>query len=177
MERRLLWSWVVDSSRPCPGTVLIVADDDDDMRSAVAEALRIEGYLVSEAHDGAELIAMIDEGSVKPDIIVADIKMPRLSGFGVLQALSSTQAVRPRRPADGRVQRQTCDRCPACEPRRPSLDRPRTDRGRSRHWLRRGGVDARYALTYECARGPPVARPVLSEAAWTPPRTKITICG
>jgi FixJ family two-component response regulator len=78
----------VDSSRPCPGTVVIVADDDDDMRSAVAEALRIEGYLVSEAHDGAELIAMLDDGSVRPDIIVADIKMPRLSGFGVLQALT-----------------------------------------------------------------------------------------
>jgi two-component system response regulator PilR (NtrC family) len=67
---------------------VIVADDDDDMRSAVAEALRIEGYLVSEAHDGAELIAMLDDGSVRPDIIVADIKMPRLSGFGVLQALT-----------------------------------------------------------------------------------------
>ena len=67
---------------------MIVADDDDDMRSAVAEALRIEGYLVSEAHDGAELIAMLDDGSVRPDIIVADIKMPRLSGFGVLQALT-----------------------------------------------------------------------------------------
>ena len=68
---------------------MIVADDDDDMRSAVAEALRIEGYLVSEAHDGAELIAMLDQGSVRPDIIVADIRMPRLSGFGMLQALNS----------------------------------------------------------------------------------------
>jgi len=67
---------------------VIVADDDDDMRSAVAQALRIEGYVVSEAHDGAELMAMLDEGSVRPDIIVADVKMPRLSGFGVLQALT-----------------------------------------------------------------------------------------
>jgi DNA-binding response OmpR family regulator len=66
---------------------VIVADDDDDMRAAVAEALRMEGYLVSEAYDGAELIAMIDEGSVTPDIIVADVKMPRLSGFGMLEAL------------------------------------------------------------------------------------------
>jgi DNA-binding NtrC family response regulator len=67
---------------------VIVADDDDDMRSAVAEALRIEGYLVSEAHDGAEIMAMLDEGSARPDIIVADIRMPRLSGFGMLQALN-----------------------------------------------------------------------------------------
>ena len=75
------------SSRPCPGTVVVVADDDDDLRSAVAEALRVEGYVVSEARDGAELIEMLDQGSVLPDVIVADVKMPRLSGFGVLQAL------------------------------------------------------------------------------------------
>ena len=76
------------SSSPPPGTVVIVADDDDDFRSVVAEALRIEGYLVSEAHDGVELIEMLDKGTVSPDIIVADIKMPRLSGLGILRTLA-----------------------------------------------------------------------------------------
>ena len=79
---------VVLPSGPPPGTLVIVADDDDDLRSVVAETLRMEGYLVSEAHDGAELIEMLDAGSVSPAVIVADVKMPRLSGLGVLEALA-----------------------------------------------------------------------------------------
>ncbi len=75
------------SSRPPPGTLVLVADDDDDLREVVAYALRAEGYLVREAHDGAELIEMIGAGA-SPNIIVADVKMPRLSGLGVLRALS-----------------------------------------------------------------------------------------
>jgi DNA-binding NtrC family response regulator len=68
--------------------VVVVADDDDDFRSLVAEVLRADGYLVSEAHDGAELIEMLDEGSVSPDVIITDVKMPRLSGLAVLEAFN-----------------------------------------------------------------------------------------
>jgi DNA-binding NtrC family response regulator len=67
---------------------VVVADDDDDLRSIVAEALRFDGYLVSEAHDGAELLEMLDTGAVSPDVIVTDVKMPRLSGLAVLEALN-----------------------------------------------------------------------------------------
>ena len=79
---------VVLPSGPPPGTLVIVADDDDDLRSVVAETLRGEGYLVSEAHDGVELLEMLDAGSMSPAVIVADVKMPRLSGLGVLRALA-----------------------------------------------------------------------------------------
>jgi FixJ family two-component response regulator len=75
-------------SGPPPGTVVVVAEDDDDVRSLVAEALRVAGYIVNEAHDGAELIAT--SGLTVPSSImaVADVRMPRLSGLGVLEALN-----------------------------------------------------------------------------------------
>jgi two-component system response regulator (stage 0 sporulation protein F) len=75
------------NGRP-PGSVVVVADDDDDFRSILAEVLRADGYLVSEARDGAELIEMLDRGSVSPAVIVTDVKMPRWSGLEVLEALN-----------------------------------------------------------------------------------------
>lgn len=74
-----------------PLTVL-VADDDEDMRSLVVEALRLDGYQVVEARDGAELLdylrgALADPTHARPDVVVTDVLMPKLSGLGVLDAL------------------------------------------------------------------------------------------
>jgi DNA-binding response OmpR family regulator len=70
---------------------ILVADDDDDMRALMVNTLRSDGYAVVEAHDGAELLEILrdalEDVGVRPDIVITDIKMPRLSGFGVLQAL------------------------------------------------------------------------------------------
>jgi CheY-like chemotaxis protein len=68
-------------------TSVLVADDDENMRSLVAEALRHDGCVVREAHDGVEVLELLDDSSLLPDVIVIDVKMPRLSGLGVLYAL------------------------------------------------------------------------------------------
>jgi CheY-like chemotaxis protein len=77
-----------------PLTVL-VADDDEDLRSLVAAILRAEGHRVVEAHDGAELLDRLRgalEGSdVHPDVVLTDVLMPKLSGLGVLDALRRAQ--------------------------------------------------------------------------------------
>lgn len=74
---------------------VIVADDDDDMRALVVETLRGEGYTTREACDGAELLDMLrdalDNPLKRPDLLVTDVKMPRLSGLGVLDALRRAQ--------------------------------------------------------------------------------------
>src|ERR1019366_8419115 len=73
-----------------PLTVL-VADDDEDMRSLVAETLRGDGYRVNEARDGAELLdhlrTSLEDPAACPDVVVTDVLMPKLSGLGVLDAL------------------------------------------------------------------------------------------
>jgi CheY-like chemotaxis protein len=69
------------------GTTVIVADDDENMRSLVAEALRHGGCVVREARDGLEVLELIEDPTFRADVILIDVKMPRLSGLGVLNAL------------------------------------------------------------------------------------------
>jgi DNA-binding response OmpR family regulator len=74
-----------------PSIVVLVADDDEDMRSLVRETLHADGCTTIEARDGGELLEMLRDGleepSLCPDVLVTDVKMPRLSGLGVLDAL------------------------------------------------------------------------------------------
>jgi two-component system response regulator AtoC len=72
--------------------VVMVADDDDDFRTVLVAALQAEGHSTIEAHDGQELLealARTQDGSVslRPDVLITDVKMPKLSGLGVLEAL------------------------------------------------------------------------------------------
>lgn len=69
----------------------MVADDDEDMRALVVATLQAAGCRTREACDGAELLELLDGGlddaADPPDVLVTDVKMPRLSGLGVLDAL------------------------------------------------------------------------------------------
>jgi CheY-like chemotaxis protein len=75
--------------------VVVVADDDDDMRALVTATLRADGHSTLEARDGQELLELLDqaldEPDLRPDVLVTDVKMPRLSGLGVLEALRQAQ--------------------------------------------------------------------------------------
>ena len=75
----------------CEHLVVLVADDDDDMRALVTATLRANGCSTLEARDGQELLDLLgealDEPGLRPDVVVSDVKMPRLSGLGVLGAL------------------------------------------------------------------------------------------
>jgi CheY-like chemotaxis protein len=81
-------------SRPSPMAVF-VADDDEAMREAVAATLRAAGHRVVEARDGAELLDLLQATMaaplLRPDLVVADVRMPNLSGLGVLAALQRAQ--------------------------------------------------------------------------------------
>lgn len=75
---------------------VVVADDDPELRSLVAEALRADGFSVSEAKDGQELLSMlVDPPKVAvmgrpaslPDLVVTDVQMPGATGLRVLSHL------------------------------------------------------------------------------------------
>ncbi len=67
---------------------ILVADDDPELLSAVAEALRDLGAEVTRADNGVELIERLAQD--RPfDLIVTDISMPWMSG---LQAMHSARA-------------------------------------------------------------------------------------
>ena len=73
------------------GPTAIVADDDAELLGVVVEALRADGYRVVAAHDGEELLALVADTLGNPraraDLIITDVRMPGLSGLGVLLQL------------------------------------------------------------------------------------------
>jgi len=76
------------------GMTVIVADDDDALRDLIADALRSDGYKVVEARDGEELLSLVadsvGDAATRPDVVVVDVRMPKLSGLGVLEELRRT---------------------------------------------------------------------------------------
>ncbi len=64
---------------------ILVADDKDTGRELVRTVLENTGYEVYEASNGAEALEQARE--VQPDLIILDLHMPVLDGFGVIEAL------------------------------------------------------------------------------------------
>ncbi|HTN83736.1 MAG TPA: response regulator [Sorangium sp.] len=93
-------SWIGDKPLvpPCglfgKGQHIVLAEDDDDMRSTLALALRRDGFEVSEARNGLELLDKVAPwlGGMDPpkpiDAIVSDIQMPCFSGMEILEGLA-----------------------------------------------------------------------------------------
>lgn len=65
-------------------TVLVV-DDDEDVLASVERGLRLSGFQVRVARDGAEALRSVTEQV--PDAVVLDMNMPVLDGAGVVTAL------------------------------------------------------------------------------------------
>lgn len=66
-------------------TRILVVDDRDDVRRAMAGLLADEGYEVFEASDGSQVSDRVRRH--RPDLILLDIIMPVMDGFDVLEAL------------------------------------------------------------------------------------------
>jgi signal transduction histidine kinase len=65
---------------------ILVADDNADMREYIARILR-QRWRVDTAADGAEALEKVHRD--RPDLVVADVMMPLLDGFGLVRALRS----------------------------------------------------------------------------------------
>jgi DNA-binding response OmpR family regulator len=71
---------------------ILVVDDEEDVQVLVCRILRDSGYDVDSASEGSEAIEKIRRDP--PDLVVLDVVMPGVDGWGVLQHLQ-TQPVRP----------------------------------------------------------------------------------
>lgn len=69
------------------GKKILIADDHDDNRELLQLLLAGAGYDVNEARDGRECLRMARE--MKPDLIMVDLSMPVLDGWGVIEELKS----------------------------------------------------------------------------------------
>jgi len=70
---------------------ITLVDDDRNILASVSMALEAEGFKVSMYHDGAEGLAGI--AAQPPDLVVLDIKMPRMDGMEMLLELRKNSAV------------------------------------------------------------------------------------
>jgi DNA-binding response OmpR family regulator len=69
--------------------LVLVADDDDDIRLLVALRLRRSGFDVVEAADGLEALKSVVAN--EPDLVVLDVSMPGLDGGAVLRILNARE--------------------------------------------------------------------------------------
>jgi DNA-binding response OmpR family regulator len=72
-------------------TKIIIADDDEGIRSLLLDAMQIAGFEVYLAADGTEALNLIKAES--PDLLILDIEMPRLGGYQVLRQLRKTSKI------------------------------------------------------------------------------------
>ncbi len=69
---------------------VLVVDDEENIRLVLRTLLRKHGYEVEVADNGATALALVD--SFGPDVILTDVRMPRLGGLDLLAALRAKQS-------------------------------------------------------------------------------------
>src|SRR5207245_10492632 len=68
------------------GPTVLVVDDDDSMREYMPASLELEGYTVLEAGTADEGMAVL-EGEQQAQLILLDVMMPGMDGWGMLQRI------------------------------------------------------------------------------------------
>ncbi len=66
---------------------VLIADDDPSIRALLRTFLESEGYAISEARTGGEVLNAISDGK-KIDLLLMDIRMPELNGMDILQRIN-----------------------------------------------------------------------------------------
>ena len=69
-------------------TKIMLVEDDKSLREIYGIRLEAEGYQIVSAGDGEEALALAI--SEKPDLILSDVMMPKISGFDMLDIIRST---------------------------------------------------------------------------------------
>jgi two-component system OmpR family response regulator len=75
----------IPANRSTPEARLLVVDDEPNLRELLSASLRYAGFEVATAADGQQALTLAD--SFRPDLLVLDVMMPGLDGFGVVRRL------------------------------------------------------------------------------------------
>ncbi|MEU5155901.1 response regulator transcription factor [Glycomyces sp. NPDC021274] len=67
---------------------LLVVDDEESLADLLVEALSFQGYDVTAARSGTEALASLEK--VRPDLVILDVNMPGLDGFGVADRMRAS---------------------------------------------------------------------------------------
>ncbi|MFT4126073.1 MAG: response regulator transcription factor [Gordonia sp. (in: high G+C Gram-positive bacteria)] len=80
-------------SEPNSGAKVLVVDDEANIRELLSVSLKFQGYAVTTAANGPEAIDRCR--SAKPDVLVLDVMMPGMDGFGLLRRLRADGVTAP----------------------------------------------------------------------------------
>jgi CheY-like chemotaxis protein len=75
------------------GETVVVVDDDEAVREAIADLLALDGYAVLTASDGAEALRVLATAP-RPCVALIDLIMPRLDGWELVRAIGDAAALR-----------------------------------------------------------------------------------
>ncbi|MFO3796056.1 MAG: response regulator transcription factor [Anaerolineales bacterium] len=66
---------------------ILAAEDERDIRDLIAFTLRFAGHEVTTATNGEEAVSMAEQ--IKPDLILLDVRMPRMNGYDACRAIKA----------------------------------------------------------------------------------------
>lgn len=74
------------------GEHILIVEDDAAVQTLLGKALTAQGYRITQAYDG--LLGLTALEQEQPDLIIADIMMPRLDGMTFVKAIKRNQNTR-----------------------------------------------------------------------------------
>jgi CheY-like chemotaxis protein len=77
---------------PARGRLVLIVDDDDDVRTVLRHSVEGAGLAAAEAANGRVALDMLNEG-LKPALVLLDLMMPEVDGFGFLDAIRADPAL------------------------------------------------------------------------------------
>lgn len=70
---------------------ILVADDEASIRRILETRLKMQGYEVVTAEDGEEAVEVYNKSN--PDLVILDVMMPKMDGYGVTREIRRTSDV------------------------------------------------------------------------------------
>ncbi len=71
---------------------ILVAEDERDIRELIGFTLTFAGHQVTQAINGEEAVSLAQE--VKPDLIMLDVRMPKMTGYDACRQIKSIDDIR-----------------------------------------------------------------------------------
>jgi DNA-binding response OmpR family regulator len=75
-----------------PGKKVLVAEDEPDIRDLIVYSLEFAGYRVVQASNGEDAIDKAERE--QPDLILLDVRMPKLTGYEACERLKARETTR-----------------------------------------------------------------------------------
>jgi two-component system response regulator AtoC len=66
---------------------VLIVDDEINLRESLAELVESEGFGASQATNGEEAVRLLRDETTRPDVMLLDLRMPKLDGLGVLRLI------------------------------------------------------------------------------------------